>query len=205
MKVCRHCGKLCKGSVYSLERLSDIIRDAYNVDVGKDDDAIFGRKVCINCYKILKRWNSDYEKHNRFIKKNPNSPKVFSSGVQLLEDIDHHPVVHLASGCPCGYEGLLDLYPAGSRRPTPPRQLYGGRGAAAVVHRQEAGQEHGGDGSIEPGGVPAQHVTDVPDTPRRSRPGGSRRRATDVSVNQAREESQHGPGHADEVQAEQVG
>ena len=115
-KVCRVCGEVNdtgKKITYGLETIKAVIQEAFKnkegCDLETDTEATQSRKVCQNCYKRLKKWDSDYNKYLAHVRKNPNSPKTFSTSARLPEELTgplvHHdecvcvpPEVHVGAG-----------------------------------------------------------------------------------------------------------
>ena len=85
-QICRVCGTI-KTDCRDINSVSEILIEAFPNDAGnyvsKDSDEVSVKGLCNQCYHLLTKWNKDKSKFNLFKRKNPASPKVFSSNTVL--------------------------------------------------------------------------------------------------------------------------
>ena len=106
-QICRVYG-IIKTDCRDINSVSEILIEAFPNDAGndvsKDSDEVSVKGLCNHCYRLLTKWNKDKSKFNLFKRKNPASPKVFSSNTVLPGSPLVYHLEHRDDGCPCSQD-----------------------------------------------------------------------------------------------------
>ena len=151
-QICRVCGTR-KTDGREIKSVSSILIEAFpndaGSDVSKDSDEVSVKGLCNPCYRLLTKWYKDRSKFNLFKRKNPASPRVFSSSTVLPGNPLVYHLEHINDGCPCSQDQSHNTAatPTTSllrRRPARQQELQGevpgdqGGGGLGVLQGQEA-------------------------------------------------------------------